>query len=154
MQKINQNELTQKLTTDKCEITAVEIIRSHENPELCSVIINDKLFSIPYIMDYNFELIQTIKNNTSEEVLLIMFTDDELPKAWADAYAKAGILEKYPQDRRLQFHAFNDMNEQFCIDRNLLWNITDEFKGTPHELTEENGSWMWHITKWYKAHLI
>lgn len=153
MQKINQKELTQKLTTDKCEITAVEIIRSHQNPELCSVIINDKLFSIPYIMDYNFELIQTIKNNTSEEVLLIMFTDDELPKAWADAYTAAGIpIEDH--DRRVKYHAYDDMNEQFCIDRNLLWNITDEFKGTPHELTEENGSWMWHITKWYKAHLI
>ena len=62
MMKINQKELTQKLTTERLEITAVEIIRSHKNPELCSVIINDKLFSTPYIMDYSFELIQTIKN--------------------------------------------------------------------------------------------
>ena len=152
MIKNEKNNTTQLLNTER-KITAVEIIRSHENPEICSVIINDTLFSMPYIMDYNFELIQTIKNNISEEVLLIMFTDDELPKAWADAYNAAGIPNT-DHDRRVKFHAYDDMNEQFCIDRNLLWNITDEFKGTEHELTEENGSWMWHITRWYKAHLI
>ena len=152
MEKITQNELTQKLNNTET-LTAVEIIRSHENPKICSVIINDELFSMPYIMDFNFELIQTIKNTVNEDILVILFTDNELPKAWADSYTAGGIPEER-HDRRVKFHAYDDMNEMFCIDRNLLWNITDEFKGTDHELTEEKCKWLWTMIQWYKAHLI
>lgn len=154
MMKLNHNEIIEKIETHKDELTAVEIIRNHNNPTQCSIILNDKMFSIPYETEFNFDLIVEIKTTINDNTLLIMFNDIELPNAWKQAYSDAGILERFPEDRRLKFHPYNDMNEQFCIDRNLLWNITDEFKGTPHELTEENGSWMWYITKWYKAHLI
>ena len=152
VEKITQNELTQKLNNTET-LTAVEIIRSHENPKICSVIINDRLFSMPYIMDFNFELIQTIKNTVNEDILVILFNDDELPKAWADSYTAGGIPEEN-HDRRVIFHPYNDMNEMFCIDQTLLWDITDEFKGTDHELTEEKCAWRWNIIQWYKAHLI
>ena len=135
-------------------VTAVEIIRSNENPNRCSVIINDKIFSIGYETEFNFDLITAIKNTVADDTLVIMFVDNELPEAWKQAYEKVDILEKYPNDRRLEFHQYNDMNEMFCIDRMLLWDITDEFKGTEHELTEENGFYRWHIAKWYKNHLI
>ncbi|WP_405286004.1 hypothetical protein [Methanobrevibacter sp.] len=152
MQKITQNELIQKLENTET-LTAVEIIRSHENPNICSVIINDRLFSMPYIMDFNFELLTTIKNTVTEDILVILFTDDELPKAWADAYTAAGI-PKERHDRRVIPRKYNEMNEQFCIDQTLLWDITDEFKGTDHELTREKCCWRWTIIQWYKAHLI
>ena len=151
----NAKQKINKIENEKDELTAVEIIINNKNPTQCSVILNDEWFSIPYETTYNNELIKDIKKTIQgQKILLIQFIDKELPEAWADAYAKAGILEKYPQDRRLQFHAYNDMNEQFCIDRTLFWNITDYFKGTPHELTKEKSSWMWYITQWYKAHLI
>lgn len=152
MMHLNQTEIIENIKKTET-LTAVEIIRNHENPNECSIIINDRFFSVPYETEYSFELLQNIKNTIPEEVLMIMFNDDELPKAWAASYTAAGIPEER-HDRRVKFHAYNDMNEMFCIDQNLLWNITDEFKGTEHELTEENGSWMWHITKWYKNHLI
>lgn len=166
MQKITQNEILNKIENQKDELTAIEIILDHEDkervnvplgtPEKASIIFNDELFSWGYEIEegYTFDLLKTIKKALPENILLIWFVDSDLPEAWKQSYSKAGILEKYPQDRRLQFHPYNEMNEQFCIDRNLLWNITDEFKGTPHELTKENGSWMWHITQWYKNHLI
>ena len=152
MEKITQSDLIRKLNNEE-NLTAVEIIRSHENPEICSVIINDELFSIPYIMDFNFELLETVKKTVNDEILVILFNDDELPKAWADSYTAGGIPEER-HDRRVIFHAYDDMNEQFCIDQTLLWDITDEFKGTPHELTEEKCAWRWNIIQWYKAHLI
>lgn len=151
MEKITKEKLIPQIEEE--DVTAVEIIRSHKNPEVCSVIINDTLFSMPYIMDYNFELLQTIKKHVAEKVLVIMFTDDELPKAWRDSYLKGGIPEER-HDRRVEFHAYDDMNEMFCIDRNLLWEITDEFKGTDHELTEEKCGWFWNMIQWYKSHLI
>ena len=164
MDKITQTQIITKIENEKDELTAVEIIVDHEtvhegplcSPCKASIIFNDKLFSTGYEIEegYAFDLLKTIKKALPENVLLIWFIDSDLPEAWKQSYSKAGILEKYPQDRRLQFHPYNEMNEQFCIDRNLLWNITDEFKGTPHELTKENGSWMWHITQWYKNHLI
>ena len=154
MQKITPNEIINKIETKKDELTAVEIILNHENHNQCSIILNDKWFSIPYETDYTKELETNIKTTINDDTLLIKFDDIELPQAWRQAYEKADILLKFPNDRRLQFYSYNVMNEQFCIDRNLLWNITDEFKGTDHELTEENGSWMWHITQWYKDHLI
>lgn len=153
--KKTQNEIITKIENEKDELTAVEIIISHENPTQCSVILNDELFSVPYETTYNNELIAGVKKAIrGKEILLIQFIDNELPEAWKQSFKKAGILERYPDDRRLKYHAFNDMNEQFCIDRNLLWNITDEFKGTPHELTEEKGSWMYYMTLWYREQLI
>ena len=152
MEKINTTQLVNKLENEE-ELTAVEIIRNHEKPNECSVIINDTLFSIPYIMDFSFDLLSNIKKTASEKILVILFNDDELPKAWADAYTAGGIPEER-HDRRVIFHAYDDMNEQFCVDRNLIWDITDEFKGTPHELTKDKCCWRWNIIQWYKAHLI
>jgi len=155
MEKRTQTQILKEIKNENKELTAVEIIISHENPTQCSVILNDKLFSWGYETTYNNELIAKIKKAIQgKEILLIQFIDSDLPEAWRQAYSKAGILEKYPDDRRLQFHPYNDMNELFCVDRNLLWDITDEFKGTPHELTEENGSWRYHAIQWYKNHLI
>jgi hypothetical protein len=134
-------------------LTAVEIIRNHENPKECSVIINDKFFSMPYITEFNFELLTEIKNNVSDEILVILFNDDELPKAWRDSYLAEGIpVERH--DRRVEFHRFDDMNEMFCIDRTLLWDITDYFKGTAHEWSRDDCIWRFEIIQWYKAHLI
>lgn len=154
MQKITQNEIINKIENEKDDLTAVGIILNHKNHNQCSVILNDEWFSIPYETDYTPELTAMIKETINDETLLIKFDDIELPEAWRQSYAKAGILEKYPDDRRLKFHPYNDMNEQFCIDRILVWNITDYFKGTPHELTKEKSSWMWYITQWYKQQLI
>ena len=136
------------------ETKAVEIIRNHENPNQCNVIINDQFFSCPYETEYSFELLTAIKTAVPEEAIVIMFNDNELPEAWKQAYKKAGILEKYPDDRRLKFHPYNEMNEMFCIDQSLLWDITDEFKGTDHEVTEDKCKWRFEIIKWYKNHLI
>lgn len=148
-----QNQIIELIKNTE-ELTAVEIIQNHKNLNECSIIINDTFFSTPYTTQYTEELVTAIKEAIAEDILLLRFTDAELPEAWRKSYEKAGILERYPEDRRLKYHAYNDMNEQFCIDRNLLWNITDEFKGTPHELTEENGSWMYYMTLWYREHLI
>lgn len=152
MQKLTQNEIIENIKKTET-LTAVEIIRNHKNPSECCVVINDKLFSMPYETEYSFELLQAIKNTVSEDILVIMFNDDELPKAWAAAYTADGIPEER-HDRRVEFHAYNDMNEMFCIDRTMLWDITDEFKGTDHELTKEKCIWRWTIIQWYKAHLI
>lgn len=151
MNQITKKELIPKITEEN--VTAIEIIRNHKKPTECSVIINDDLFSIPYITTYDFELLKIIKENIHENTLVILFNDDELPKAWADSYTAGGIPEER-HDRRVIFHPFNDMNEMFCIDQTILYDITDEFKGTPHELTEEKCAWRWNIIQWYKAHLI
>ena len=154
MQKTTQTQIIKTIKNKKDELTAIEIIINRENPTECSVILNDEFFSIPYETIYNEKLIAEIKKTIPGKILLIQFIDYELPEAWKQSYKKAGILEKYPYDRRLKFHPYNEMNEQFCIDRNLLWDITDEFKGTPHELTEEKCKWRFEIIKWYKNHLI
>lgn len=166
MQKKTQSEIIDEIKKTE-NVTAVEIIVSDEDasipnrpllsPIKASVIINDKMFSIGYEIEegYTFDFLRTLKKEVlDDDVLLIWFKDAELPEAWRQAYEKVGILENNQNDRRLQFHQYNDMNEMFCIDRILLWDITDEFKGTEHELTEETGFYRWHITKWYKNHLI
>ena len=155
MQKLTQNEIITKIENEKDELTAVEIIINHENPTQSSVILNDKLFSWGYETTYNNELIAGVKKAIcGKEILLIQFIDNELPEAWRQAYQDGGILERFPDDRRLKFYPYNMMNEQFCIDRNLLWDITGEFKGTPHEVTKEKCMWRWSIIEWYKNHLI
>lgn len=151
--KKTQNEIITKIENEKDELTAVEIIRNHENHNQCSIILNDKWFSTPYETDCTPELITLIKEAINPETLLIMFDDFELAEGWKQAYLKGGIPEER-HDRRVIPRKYNDMNELFCIDRNLLWNITDEFKGTPHELTEEKCSWMYYMTLWYREQLI
>lgn len=154
MQKLNQTQIIEKIENELSELTAVEIIINSENPTQCSVILNDKFFSCPYETTYNEKLIAGIKKAImGKEILLIQFIDIELPRAWADAYTAGGI-EPARHDRRVIFHPYNDMNEMFCIDQSLLWDITDEFKGTDHELTEEKCKWRYEIIKWYKNHLI
>lgn len=154
MRKITQTELKEKLENTKNELTAVEIIINHKNPTQCSVILNDTLFSHGYETTYNNELIAKIKKTIhGQEILLIQFIDNELTEAWKQAYLSDGITEDR-WDRRVIPREYNDMNELFCVDRNLLWDITDYFKGTPHELTEEKCAWRYHIIQWYKQHLI
>ena len=152
MQKLTQTEIIEKINKTE-ELTAVEIIINHKNQLECSIIINDTMFSIPYETKFDFSLPAKIKNAVSDEVLVIGFIDSELSEAWKQSYLAGGIPEER-HDRRVEFHAYNDMNEMFCIDRNLLWDITDEFKGTPHELTEDVCKWRFEIIKWYKNHLI
>lgn len=152
MKYMTQIEIIEEIEKTE-ELTAVEIIRSNEDANKCSVILNDKWFSMPYETDFDFALIVGIKQVISDEVILIMFVDNELPEAWRQSYLADGIAEEN-HDRRVEFHAYNDMNEMFCIDRTMLWDITDEFKGTAHELTEEKCAWRWNIIKWYKNHLI
>ena len=153
-------------TINKTEdLTAVEIIISSDDhaipnrplysPVKASVIINDKFFSVPYEIEegYTFEFLKTIKKTIPEDVLLIYFEDRELPKAWASAYTAAGIPEE-DHDRRVIYHPYNEMCEMYCIDQTMLWDITDYWKGTDHELTEDLCKWRWDIIQWYKAHLI
>ena len=166
MRKITQTQILEKIEKEKDELTAIEIILDGEtantpnrpllSPEPASIIFNDKLFSTGYEIEegYTFELLKTIKKALPEDVLLIWFKDLDLPEAWRQAYQDGGILERFPDDRRLKFYPYNMMNEQFCIDRNLLWDITGEFKGTPHEVTKEKCMWRWSIIEWYKNHLI
>ena len=154
MQKITQTQILNKIENEKKELAAIEIIISHENPTQCSVILNDELFGWGYETTYNNELIAGIKKTIQgKEILLIQFVDNELAEGWKQAYLKGGIPEER-HDRRVIPRQYNDMNELFCVDRNLLWDITDEFKGTPHELTEEKCAWRFHAIQWYKAHLI
>ena len=153
MLKKTHNEIIDEIKNTET-LTAIEIIKNHKNPNQCSIIINDELFSTPYETIYSFDLLQQIKNTVTDNILVIMFNDDELPLAWKQAYENADILKKYPDDRRLKFHQYNEMNEQFCIDRTLLWDITDEFKGTDHEITEDKCKWRFEIIRWYKSHLI
>ena len=166
MRKITKTQILEKIENEKDELTAIEIIldgetantpnRPLQSPEPASIIFNDKLFSKGYEIEegYTFDLLKTIKKALPEDVLLIWFKDSDLPEAWRQAYKDGGILERFPDDRRLKFYPYNEMNEQFCIDRNLLWDITDEFKGTPHELTEDKCKYRFEIIKWYKNHLI
>ena len=153
MQKITQNEIINKIENEKDDLTAVGIILNHKNHNQCSVILNDEWFSIPYETDYTPELTAMIKETINDETLLLKFDDYELAEGWKQAYLKGGIPEER-HDRRVIPRKYNDMNEMFCIDRNLLWYITDEFKGTDHELTEEKCKWLWTMIQWYKAHLI
>ena len=155
MEYKTQTEILNEIETEKSRpLTAVEIIRDNQDSENCSIILNDRLFSWGYETEYTEELIENIRKVISDnDILFIKFTDSELPKAWADAYTKGGISEDR-FDRRVIFHPYNEMNELFCVDQSLLWDITDEFKGTPHELTEEVCKWRFEIIKWYKNHLI
>lgn len=160
----NQNEILEAIKKTET-LTAVEIIISSEDhaipnrpldsPIKASVIINDKFFSTPYEIKegYTFEFLKTIKKTIPEDVLLIYFEDAELPKAWAAAYTADGIPPER-HDRRVIFHPYNEMCEMYCIDQTLLWDITDHFKGTDHELTEDLCKWRWDIIQFYKKHLI
>ena len=164
MMKKTQNEILKEIKNTET-LTAVEIIISSEDHEIpnrplgtpvkASIIINDELFSTPYEIEegYTFDFLKTIKKTIPKEVLLIYFEDADLPKAWADAYTAGGIPEER-HDRRVIFHPYNEMCEMYCVDRNLLWDITDYFKGTPHELTKDKCGWRWNIIQWYKKHLI
>ena len=152
VEKITTTELITKIKNEE-ELTAVEIIKDHTNNANCSVIINDKLFSMPYLLDYTEDLKFIIKDNVAEDIIILEFEDKELTEAWKQSYLAGGIMEDR-WDRRAIFHPYNDMNEMFCIDRNLLWEITDEFKGTPHELTEDKCKWFYTMIQWYKSHLI
>lgn len=162
--KKTQNEILKEIKNTET-LTAVEIIISSEDhaipnrplgtPVKASIIINDELFSTPYEIEegYTFDFLKTIKKTIPKEVLLIYFEDADLPKAWADAYTAGGIPEER-HDRRVIFHPYNEMCEMYCVDRNLLWDITDYFKGTPHELTEDKCKWRYEIIEWYRNHLI
>ena len=140
-----QNEIIAKIDED---VTAVEIIRNHENPDECCVIINDELFSTPYETEYSFDLIVAIKTQIAKvnpEIIVIMFNDIELPTAWKQSYLQGGITEDR-FDRRTEFHPYNEMNEMFCIDRILLMQITGQ--------DDRMAKWKEGIIKWYKNHLI
>lgn len=147
MQKTTQKQIVTEIDE---QTTAVEIIRNHENPKECSVIINNKMFSIGYETEYTFELLTAIKTAVPEEAIVIMFNDNELPEAWKQSYLNGGITEDR-FDRRTEFNAYNEMNEMFCISRDLLWDINDKWVGTPYE---NNCEWKTGIIKWYKNHLI
>lgn len=152
MLKKTHNEIINEIKNTET-LTAIEIIRNHKNTNQCSIIINDELFSTPYETTYSSKLLQQIKNTINENIIVIMFNDDELPKAWAESYTLGGI-PKEKHDRRVKFHPYNEMNEMFCIDRNNLWDITDYWEGTEYELTEDKCRWRFEIIKWYKNHLV
>ena len=145
MQKMTHNEITAKIDED---VTAVEIIRNNENPNECCVVINDEMFSTPYETMFNFDLLVAIKTQiakVNEDIIVIYFNDIELPEAWKQSYLAGGITEDR-FDRRTEFHAYNDMNEMFCIDRILLMQITG--------IDDTCAKWKVGIIKWYRNHLI
>lgn len=142
---ISKIELFNKIRNEE-RLTAVEIIVSSEDEKLCSVVINDRMFSCPYKVIYNDELKNEIKNIVDDEILVIEFVDNELSEAWKLSYLLGGIEEER-WDRRVVFHSYDDMNEMFCIDMMLL----EEIKGENiHPLPE----WKEYIIDWYKEHLI
>ena len=152
MQKITQTEIIEKVTKND-DLTAVEIIINHKNQLECSIILNDTMFSIPYETNFTFDLPSKIKEAVSSEVLVIGFIDTELPEAWRQSYLEGGISEdRY--DRRVEFHAYNDMNEMFCIDRNILWDITGKWAEIYQDENYEVCGWKKGIIRWYKNHLI
>lgn len=145
MQKRTHNEIIAKIDED---VTAVEIIRNNENPNECCVVINDEMFSTPYETMFNFDLLVAIKTQiakVNEDIIVIYFNDIELPEAWKQSYLAGGITEDR-FDRRTEFHAYNDMNEMFCIDRILLMQITGK--------DDRCAKWKTGIIKWYRNHLI
>lgn len=145
MQKMTHNEIIAKIDED---VTAVEIIRNNENPNECCVVINDEMFSTPYETMFNFDLLVAIKTQiakVNEDIIVIYFNDIELPEAWKQSYLAGGITEDR-FDRRTEFHAYNDMNEMFCIDRILLMQITG--------IDDTCAKWKAGIIKWYRNHLI
>lgn len=151
MRKITQTEVVNKIENEKDELTAVEIIISHENPTQCSVILNDELFSTPYETTYNNELIAEIKKTIrGKEIFLIQFIDHELSEAWKQSYIQGGIPEER-HDRRVIPRKYNDMNELFCIDQTLIDDLTGKWIGTPWEGVPK---WKEGIIEWYKNHLI
>ena len=142
---ISKIELFNKIRNEE-RLTAVEIIVSSEDEKLCSVVINDRMFSCPYKVVYNDELKNEIKNIVDDDILVIEFVDNELSEAWKLSYSLGGIEEER-WDRRVVFHSYDDMNEMFCIDMMLL----EEIKGENfHPLPE----WKEYIIDWYKEHLI
>ena len=142
---ISKIELFNKIRNEE-RLTAVEIIVSSEDEKLCSVVINDRMFSCPYKVVYNDELKNEIKKIVDDEILVIEFVDNELSEAWKLSYSLGGIEEER-WDRRVVFHSYDDMNEMFCIDMMLL----EEIKGENfHPLPE----WKEYIIDWYKEHLI
>ena len=142
---ISKIKLFNKIRNEE-RLTAVEIIVSSEDEKLCSVVINDRMFSCPYKVVYNDELKNEIKNIVDDEILVIEFVDNELSEAWKLSYSLGGIEEER-WDRRVVFHSYDDMNEMFCIDMMLL----EEIKGENfHPLPE----WKEYIIDWYKEHLI
>lgn len=148
MQKINKTQLIKEVKDE--EVNAVEIIRSNEEPNKCSVIICDDMFSCPYEAEFNFELIQTIKENAHKDLTVIMFVDNELNEAWKQSYLEGGI-EENRHDRRVEFHKYNDMNEMFCLDEFLLGQIKGNYRG----MTDDDlPAWKVGIIKWYRNHLI
>ena len=148
MQKTNQKQIIANIDE---ETKAVEIIRNHQNPAECCVVINDEMFSCPYETEYSFNLLTAIKEAVPEDAIVIMFNDNELPEAWKTSYLMGGITEDR-FDRRVEFHPYNEMNEMFCIDQMLYDYITDYWKGTPRE--NSCPKWKTGIIKWYKNHLI
>ena len=121
---ISKIELFNKIRNEE-RLTAVEIIVSSEDEKLCSVVINDRMFSCPYKVIYNDELKNEIKNIVDDEILVIEFVDNELSEAWKLSYLLGGIEEER-WDRRVVFHSYDDMNEMFCIDMMLLEEIKGE----------------------------
>ncbi|MBQ6220163.1 MAG: hypothetical protein IJH63_10495 [Methanobrevibacter sp.] len=151
MRKLTQKEIIKNIENQKEELTAVEIILNNENLEECSIILNDKLFSMPYETTYDPYFINEIKDIIKgKEILLIQFIDNELSEAWKQSYLQGGIPEER-HDRRVIPRKYNEMNELFCVDQNLLDDITDKWIGTPWEGVPD---WKEGIIKWYKHHLI
>lgn len=144
---ITKNELFNKIKNEE-ELTAVEIIISSEDEKLCSVIINDIMFSCLYNVVYDDELKNEIKNIVDDEILVIEFVDKELSEAWKLSYLLGGISEDR-WDRRTIFHPYNEMNEMFCIDEFLLEEILGISRHQDHI-----PKWKEYIIDWYKEHLI
>ena len=140
---INELENTDGLNT-------VQVITDSSNKN-AAIYFGDKFFTIGYeITDYNKNTLETIKEHLPEEVLLFSFSDNDLTEAWKTSYIYGGIPEDR-WDRRTVFHQYNEHNEMFCIDRELLDDITGKWIGTPWEGVPE---WKEYAVKWYKNHLI
>ena len=151
MKKQTQTEaIANLINEDTC---AVQIIKNHKNPKQASIITSGTFFTQGCEIEYTDDLIDKVKDAISQDTIIIMFNDIELSEAWKQSYLKSGITED-GFDRRVEFHPYNELYEVVCIDQTLFWDITDYFKGTDHELTEEKCSWRWNIIKWYKNHLI
>lgn len=132
------------------DLQTVQIIRSSDDLNKCSIVIGDKMFSMMYETKYDEDLINDIKLIINGDVLFISYFDIEIADAWKLSYLNGGI-ESQRWDRRVISHKYNNMNEIFCIDNCTKDEILEEgVFGDFNELP----NWKKGIIRWYQRHII
>lgn len=159
MMKMSIREITQKLHDEEFmeTIKTITLIMQDEN-RLHFAIYFDNLVCMSgfeteinsgidgYTVDEFHEfLMKLIDIAVNDDIMVFQYVDVELPEAWKKSYAEGGI-EPDRWDRRVEFHAFNEPNEMFCIDEIDYMQLTGEIESVP--------KWKRYMIDWYKGNLI